>query len=140
MKKIMLVVSLLVMANSSFAKSKVDEMECLERLTGTFSYDSKSFVQNTDIIDGKHNVSYENNALVNAAGTVKILLESKFGCDLDYISFERLYSGEKAKASCVNIIPGDSYSKACYVETNVGYFFITWDMLTAVHTTFNRWD
>jgi len=41
---------------------------------------------------------------------------------------------------CNNVVPKDNYTRVCYVETNIGYFFIMRDMLDGVNIIYNRWD
>ncbi len=41
---------------------------------------------------------------------------------------------------CAQMIPGKAYSKNCMVESKLGYFFISMDMLGNVNIIFNRWD
>lgn len=47
---------------------------------------------------------------------------------------------EIMNSNCRNLMKNTPYSRACMVETRVGYFFLTRDMLDGVHVIFNRWD
>lgn len=42
--------------------------------------------------------------------------------------------------TCRFLIPGNDTTFVCYSEANVGYFFLTKDMLDNVNVIFNRWD
>ena len=42
--------------------------------------------------------------------------------------------------SCREIQKGNPDSRVCYVETEVGYFFVTRDMMENVSVVFNRYD
>ena len=38
------------------------------------------------------------------------------------------------------VVPGTSYSRAAYVETDSGYFFVSEDMMLHIIVTYSRWD
>jgi hypothetical protein len=42
--------------------------------------------------------------------------------------------------NCREIMPGNPSSQVCYLESKVGYFFVTMDMLDHYFVTYNRWD
>jgi hypothetical protein len=41
---------------------------------------------------------------------------------------------------CSLVIPGNINSEVCYLESKVGYFFVTRDMMGSAFITWNRWD
>lgn len=41
---------------------------------------------------------------------------------------------------CRDIIPNKQATRACYLETNVGYFFVLADMMGFKNIIWNRWD
>jgi hypothetical protein len=42
--------------------------------------------------------------------------------------------------ACSYIIPRNPNSYACYLESTVGYFFVTADLMDNIFVTWNRWD
>lgn len=41
---------------------------------------------------------------------------------------------------CTEIIPGRESTRVCYMETNVGYYFVMADMTGFKNIVWNRWD
>lgn len=45
-----------------------------------------------------------------------------------------------SNVSCKELMGGKLYSKSCVAESQIGYFFVSLDMLDNVNIIFNRWD
>ena len=59
------------------------------------------------------------------------------GCSVDDLNFNL---ADHSRNQCKRIISSNPFSEACYLESEVGYFFVTRDSLDTVHVTWNRWD
>jgi hypothetical protein len=57
-------------------------------------------------------------------------LAMTLGCDPAEISVKN--------EVCKNMLKSDLYTRVCYVETNLGYFFITRDLTGTVNFIFNK--
>ena len=44
------------------------------------------------------------------------------------------------KNVCRNVEKGNPFSKACYLESNVGFFIVSRDLFDGMNIIFNRWD
>ena len=64
---------------------------------------------------------------------------SELGCKRSSINFGKGPRGKSA-TRCMKAINGVISSLSCYVESNIGYFFITWDQLDNANIIYNRWD
>jgi len=117
---------------TSFASEKT----CLAKLTYDFAVDSRSFKVNTDNIVV---VGDERDYLAQAISIVRGTLDLH-GCDgRSDINFGHGPMG-KTKSSCSQLIRGRDYSVSCYVESNLGFFFVTRDLQTNAYVVFSRWD
>lgn len=59
------------------------------------------------------------------------------------LALDKMCPGERIHIHthhCRLVNPHSSFSKACFAETQVGYWFVTNDLLGNVHLTYNRWD
>ena len=45
-----------------------------------------------------------------------------------------------SKSSCREVAEGIPSSMVCYLESEIGYFIVSKDMLSGVNIIFNRWD
>lgn len=109
---------------------------CLSKLTYDFAVDSRSFKVDTDsmVVLGDEK-DYLTQAISIVRGTLDL-----HGCDgRSDINFGHGPMG-RTKSSCKQLIKGRDYSVSCYVESSLGYFFITKDLQTNAFVVFSRWD
>ena len=117
---------------SSFAGEKT----CLSKLTYDFAVDSRSFKVDTDNIVV---IGDDRDYLAQAISIVRGTLDLH-GCDgRADINFGHGPMG-KTKSSCRQLIRGRDYSVSCYVESSLGFFFVTRDLQTNAYVVFSRWD
>lgn len=120
--KALLVVLLLV---GSFGAAA--NQDCYQAALNNFSADSVAY----RIYDEDISSAFEDNAEKASVRAVR-KLEGNLGCaDKSF---------EVAEVSCKEVMPGNALSKVCYVESQLGYFFISIDMMEGVNLVFNRWD
>jgi hypothetical protein len=131
--RLVLITSFLLLAVSEFTSA--DETRCINRLTDSYSSDSITHTLNLTDLDVR---DYRNDHLAFSIRMVRELLRER-GCSRSDINFGRSANG-RSHSRCEQVLRGTPSSRVCYVETNLGYFFVTRDMLTNVHITFNRWD
>ncbi|WP_417335998.1 hypothetical protein [Halobacteriovorax marinus] len=131
--RFVVVTSFLLFAVSEFASA--DEIRCINRLTNDFNTDSISHTLSLDDYEVR---DYGNDHLALAIKMIRILVD-EVGCSPKAINFGRSARG-RSHNRCDQILRGVPSSRVCYVETNLGYFFVTTNMLTDMHITFNRWD
>lgn len=115
--------------------AQASSTECLETLTHDNSIDSFSYTLNVDEINDRY---FGNDHLASAIHYIKIVLNKK-GCSRADVNFGRGAFG-RSKSRCQYLAPGIATSLSCYVETNLGFFFITRDLMTHVHVVYSRWD
>ncbi len=131
--RFLVVTTFLLFAVSEF--SSADETQCINRLTNDYTADSVAYTMSVD----DYNVrDYGNDHLALSIKMIRILID-KSGCSPSAINFGRSARG-RSHNRCDQILRGVPSSRVCYVETNLGYFFVTTNMLTDMHITFNRWD
>lgn len=122
---------LLLVSFNSFA---IDQ--CISKLTNNYSIDSRSFKVDTDMIDFH---SHENDYIAQSIELIRAVLNLS-GCDGDRdVNFGHGPNG-RTKHSCEDLVRGRAVSSACYIETNIGFFFITRDLQTSAFVIYNRWD
>lgn len=120
--KALILLSLLIASLSSFA-----QRDCAEDLYQGFSKDSVSFqFYDSDIAE-----LYEEKAELAAEAAFN-RLKAEYNCEEPLVEAQNIV--------CKEIIPGNSFSKSCYGESDLGYFFISVDMLENVNIVLNRWD
>ena len=118
----------------SFNSFAIDR--CISKLTNNYSIDSRSFKVDTDIIDFN---SHENDYIAQGIELIRAVLNHS-GCDGDNdINFGHGPNG-RTKHSCQNLVRERAVSGACYIESNIGFFFITRDLQTSAFIIYNRWD
>ncbi|MCO4794388.1 MAG: hypothetical protein KC493_11780 [Bacteriovoracaceae bacterium] len=103
---------------------------CYDLLTYEPPYDSKSFFIN----EALSSVDAEDLNPSSATRILKNLLSIQVGCS------EKSTSNLKVEASCSELRPGRSWSKVCFIESNLGYFTVQMNMMEGAHVIFNRWD
>ena len=128
--KLLVLLSLLI--TTSLMSS---EKECYRELTNNFRDNSVNYsLGSADVIYR----DFGNDYLADAIYHVRALLDKK-GCARNDINFGRGSWGSSI-SKCYQMIRGKGNSRVCYVESNLGYFFITKDFLETVNITYNRWD
>ncbi len=121
MKVLFIVISLV----ASLAVSA--DYDCYRKALDDFSVDSKAF----QVHDEDAAVMFSD--LPEKASFKAIReLEAMLGC------VEKSF--EISEISCKEVVPGNSLSRVCYVESNMGYFFVSMDMMEGLNIVFNRWD
>lgn len=130
-KTLMLALALFFSLEASAGKET-----CISKLTYDYAVDSRSFKVDTDnmIVLGD-----ERDYLAQAISIVRGTLDLH-GCDgRADINFGHGPLG-RTKSSCRKLIRGRDYSLSCYVESDLGFFFVTKDLQTNAFVVFSRWD
>jgi hypothetical protein len=131
MKHLIMIMTLMTAFNSFASKEA-----CIGKLTHDYNVDSRAFKVDTDAI---FVVGHENDHLAQAISIIRSLLDLE-GCDGENdINFGHGPLG-RTKSSCKQLIRGREYSISCYVETDMGFFFVTRDLQTNAYVVFSRWD
>jgi hypothetical protein len=126
MKAIITLTTLLLLV-MGFSGSASAEQDCYGALLGNYTKDSNSFqIYNEEVSEG-----FENKEALASAKAIG-LLEQKLDCSKGSLKI--------ASISCREIVPGNSFSKVCYVESENGYFFVSIDMMEKINIIFSRWD
>ncbi|PIP91017.1 MAG: hypothetical protein COW01_08755 [Bdellovibrionales bacterium CG12_big_fil_rev_8_21_14_0_65_38_15] len=125
----------LLAVSLSFNAQADSAVECLEILTHNNASDSFAYTLNVDEINDRY---FGNDHLASGIHYVKAMLEKK-GCSRSQVNFGRGALG-RSKSRCQMLAPHIPTSMACYIESNLGYFFVTRDQMTKVHVVYNRWD
>ena len=108
---------------------------CRSQLTNDLKNNSSVFSVNVDEVNITAPVS---DKMGQAIQIVRSLVQ-KQGCTRADLSFGRGSEGV-AKSKCSYINPEKTASLGCYLETNLGYFFVHWDMGHTANIIFNLWD
>lgn len=134
MKKL---ITLLVLFSSMnvFAYNIDKANRCLEILTDEHRRDSQSFNLN---LAGYEMPEYGRDHLAKAIYVIRQLVD-KEGCSRQDINFGKGPFG-RSQSSCKFIEPGVQSSLACYVQTNLGFFHVSYDYLDNANIFFSRWD
>jgi len=103
--------------------------DCYDRLISEPPHDSRSFF----VYEALYEVDAEELNESSSKAVVQKLLKDKIGCQEKSLNVE-------FRASCKELMPGKSWSKVCYLESQMGYFVIQMDMMEGAHVIFNRWD
>lgn len=131
MRKLLLAITIMASANIMAAANT-----CLAKLTYDFSIDSRAFKVDTDNINV---IGNENDYLAQGISIVRGVLDLH-GCDgQDDINFGHGPLG-RTKSSCEKLVRSRGYSLTCYIESNLGFFFVTRDLQTNAFVVFSRWD
>ena len=97
--------------------------ECTRLLTNDYELSSRPFALNVDSIDT--NIP-ETDRLAHAHKIVREVIKS-VGCEQEDINFAKSPTGT-SKSKCALVSPGRTASMNCYIESNIGFFFVMWDM------------
>ncbi|CAO5682742.1 MAG: hypothetical protein HEEMFOPI_01776 [Holosporales bacterium] len=130
MKKLFFI-SLLTCSLNTYATS----FQCIQQLTNDYETSSRNFAINTDDIE---NPQHDNDKLGQAFAIIRKAIINQ-GCQYHDINFLKTPNGT-ARSKCSRINPEKPYSLGCYVETNLGYFFVHWDMGQTANVIYNIWD
>lgn len=134
--KILLAFYLCLISGALFAYSNAT-IHCIEKLTRGFQYDSVNFFVDADAIEYTENDEID--TLAYATKIVRYVLTDN-GCKKDDVNFSRTPMGRTSSSNCKQMAPDLVSSNVCYIESNLGYFFVNWDMLSNAHVTYSRWD
>lgn len=131
MKVILLVLALIVTAHANEDKTA---SRCLESLTNAHTQSSMTYQLDGDLIDSDYGRDY----LAQAIASVRLFLDD-LGCSKKDVNFGKGPLG-RSHSRCSLLAPGIESSRACYIESNLGYFLVSWDYQTAINIVFSRWD
>lgn len=129
--KSILALGLLVLLSQAIHASP---RECRENLMFYSNRDSYQFSVANDAIDRDFGRDY----LAQAIYAIRILLD-KHRCSPKDINFGRGAHGT-SHSKCSNIIANEDQTRVCYVETNLGYFLVSQDLLDTFNVIYSRWD
>ena len=128
-KKFMVILALLT-SQVIFANPET----CIKRITQDNRYDSRSLTFNAD------EYVFENDHVGDSYNLIRLFIQRK-GCSRKDVRFTAgpgsLNSG---KAVCNNIARSYPHSRVCYIESNIGFFFVMRDMMNGATVVYNRWD
>ncbi len=133
MKKWISIVTLLFgLASTTLA----DEKHCLEILTDDHMRDSIAFTVNLDELEIR---DYGNDRLAESIFLIRHVLGDA-GCNSrNDVNFSKSPEG-RSKSYCQQVSRNRNTSNVCFVESTLGFFFVTTDLLNTAHVIFNRWD
>jgi hypothetical protein len=97
--------------------------------------DSKSFVINDEELVS----DFEEEPLSYVKEAILKVVEKAPGCSSKKENVNKALPSD-INVVCKEMIPGKAYSKSCFAESQLGYFFVNQDMLGNVNLIFNRWD
>lgn len=120
-----------VNATSSFATS----FKCLDTLTLSHNENSRVFNLNLDDYEIR---DYGSDELAKAISLIRIVIKEE-GCSRSDINFSKGPVG-RSRSRCSKVVSSVDSSLACYVETNLGSWFVSYDFLENAKIIFNRWD
>jgi hypothetical protein len=132
--KLLITLSLLIVSTSLFASPT----KCVARLTNDYNQDSVAYSLNVDELEPKFQKDYGPDHLAQGILMVRALV-SEAGCARGDINFGK-GPGGKSSSKCRKLINYIDTSLVCYIESNLGFFSVSWDSFTNVHLVFNRWD
>ncbi|GAB4012125.1 MAG: hypothetical protein Fur0010_07690 [Bdellovibrio sp.] len=118
-----------------YAANEDKANRCLEIMTDGYRRDSQSFTLN---MAGYDMPEFGRDHLAKAIYVIKQLVD-KEGCTRQDINFGKGPFG-RSRSSCKLIEPGIPSSLSCYVQTNLGYFHVSYDYLDNASIFFSRWD
>ena len=135
MLKLALVVTLNLFLSSTYNTTIASERECLMRLTHSYAQDSRNFQLNLDEIDIR---DYGRDYLAKAIKVIRLVI-AEVGCVKKDINFGKGPFG-RSRSRCSQVVSLNDESRVCYVESNLGYWFVTYDYQDRANIIFNRWD
>lgn len=128
--------SLILLVTSFIASTAFAVNPCTWKLTYGHEKDSMAYTIDQDELELPE---YGNDYVAESIAVIRGLLEMR-GCSQSDINFKKTPIGRNAVSRCTQIVRGIPTSRTCYIESSLGYFSLSKDMLTSVHVVFNRWD
>lgn len=127
-----MIMSFLVLAT---IRSHADgQKACLENLTDNYSYSTRHFkLYDTDV-----EREFGKDHLAQSIAAIRVLID-KEGCKPKSINFGKGTLG-RSSSRCRQLSTRVEESVSCFVESNLGYFFVTRNFESEYHIVFNRWD
>lgn len=132
MKKLFTLIGLICLTLNSYASKD----QCREKLLGNFSENSAAFTLDSDEVFQERD--FGRDYLAKGIFTIRALLK-KVKCKRNDINFAKGPFG-KSQSRCRLLVPHAPQSATCYIESSLGYFFITQDYLNNINIVYNRWD
>ncbi|MAF78089.1 MAG: hypothetical protein CME63_14210 [Halobacteriovoraceae bacterium] len=129
--KSILALGLLILLSQAINASPKD---CIDNLMINSNVDSYNFSIHGDDVDRDFGRDY----LAEAIYTIRILLDRN-GCSQNDVNFGQGPHG-RSHSRCSKLVGNQDHSRVCYVETNLGYFFVTRDLLDNFNISYARWD
>lgn len=111
-----------------------DKSDCIDILLDGDTQDTYNYSMHSDDVDRDFGKDY----LAEAIYTIRLLIDRQ-GCSKGDINFGNGPHG-KSHSRCTKVVGHQENSRVCYVETNLGYFFLTKDFLDNINITYSRWD
>jgi len=108
--------------------------ECIDNLMFHANRDSYQFTVADDTVDRDFGRDY----LAQAIYAIRILLD-KHRCSQNDVNFGQGPQG-RSHSRCSVIIANEDQTRVCYVETNLGYFLVSRDLLDTFNLIYSRWD
>lgn len=122
-------------------------------LVQSFSFASfecyDSFVENYQILNNKSfelsdvemNADFENSPRLLMKEAIAKVVSAVNGCEKLADKLSQPYNkADDLNVSCKELVKGKSYSRVCFAESEIGYFFLKADMLGSLDLNYNRWD
>ena len=129
-KGIILVLGLSILSNV-FASSS----DCVRRITNNYEYNTTFTNVDLDQLEIR---DYGKDYLAQAIAVIRHYVDKK-GCKKTDINFGKGPNG-RSFSRCRLVERYSPQSRACYVETNLGYFIVTKNLGENMHLVFNIWD
>lgn len=126
---------LALISTLSFSSAFADELDCKERLTNGFNDNSTTSTYNLDNYQIR---DYGRDHLAEAIAVIRIHI-GELGCKRKDINFGKGPWG-RSVSRCTRVLHGVDSSRVCYVQSNLGYFFVTKGYLNDMVVTYHRWD
>ncbi len=131
----LLLVGVLGFALFQIVTVHASEQDCRNLLTERFSSDSRYVSFSAGDLDLP---DYGRDYMAYSVKVIRIFLD-RIGCHTQDINFGQGAQGS-AHSRCEAIVRERENSRMCYVESNLGYWFIHKDFVDDVHIMFHRWD
>ena len=130
LKSLIALAALILLSQGVQASTK----DCIAKLMSGSNVDSVNYNIHSDLIDR----DFGKDHLASAIYTIRLLIEDR-GCSQKDINFGKGPLG-RSRSRCSKLVGNQDHTRVCYVETNLGYFFLTTDLLDTVNITYSRWD
>jgi hypothetical protein len=121
--------------NLSMSLRTRNDLDCQRIMTNNYSQDS--FLAEYDL-DAITRAEFGRDYLARAIKIVRHVAKDK-GCASNALNFGHGTHG-RLKSRCEEIFKGNPASQMCFIQTNVGMFFVTVSYMEKAQVIFNRWD